>query len=357
MRTLRLCFLLFLHICFWGVFLRHVPFGFAPLHFLDFDNYLHLWRDVLAGNNPYTVSHMITLGPPTVLIPYLPFLFFPEWVAQLLFFMLNVISGYALCWVLVRSYMKRNVIAFLSLSLILFITFPVRFSLLMGQPGLFLALCVTLVLCVQRLQKISLWILILSKTFFIFFLISWLKDKKKKITHLCMGLLLTIAVFSPLLPFQWYSYYVTHTLSQTTVGALSDTTTDYYNQSLKSTLHRIRADSLLLAVQATLSLAVAWLVYRRGDRFAGITAGILLSPVVWQHYMVYLFPVFVIAFLHEKGRRRWILFLAFLSANVAFPALHEVTKTPITAVLASHMFLGGVLLLIILLSRDIKRYN
>lgn len=357
MRSLRLVLLMCLHLLFWGIFLRHVPFFSSSLHFLDFDNYLHLWRDIFAGNNPYTVSHMITLGPPTVLIPYFPFLFFPVAIGQLFFFLLNVMMGYLLCWLLTVHLFKKKHNTFLFLSLLLFCTFPARFSLLMGQPGLLIAYAITYLLFEKKHTLIRVWFLVLSKTFFVFMLLSWCKQKKKEVLFVVCGILLTSVAFLPFLPIDWYTFYGTHTLAQTSTGVLSDTTTDYYNQSLKSTLHRFSSDALYIPTLVLFLAVMTLYIYKKQDMFVALMVSILISPVVWQHYLVFLFPIFITVYAYEVRWRRFLVVTSFCLCSWAYPMLHTEPKTLIYALLASHMFLGMIILLAILLTRQEKRYN
>src|SRR3989344_3201958 len=68
---------------------------------LDFDSYYVLSKDILTGANPYTVSdQMQTLGPPLVILPYLPFSNLPINAGRVLFTAANVLAVFVTCYLL-----------------------------------------------------------------------------------------------------------------------------------------------------------------------------------------------------------------------------------------------------------------
>lgn len=328
----------------WIVFLRHLPFFRAPLYFLDFDNYLHLWRDVFAGLNPYRVSHMITLGPPLVLLPYLPFLFLPLTWSQFIFFVLNVYCGFALCQKITQGYGKGDPNVWLFLSLLLFASFPVRFSLLMGQPSLIIAYLVVQLLTHSQ-RQISLISLVVFKTFFGGMLLVFIRRKGLLLRSL-FGLTALVFAFSPLLKLEWYSYYLRDTFSVTVTQAPGEMGSDYYNQSLKSTLHRLGGDNFYLPLTLLGLIVLGWGIVRSGSIKLAALTSILLSPVIWQHYMVFIYPLIALMFFETKSwSKRVLLLMIFLMTSVSLPALHSAELSFVTALLASHMFFGLVILL------------
>ncbi len=342
------------HVVFWMVFLRHLPFFRLPLSFLDFDTYLLQWREVLAGISPYTVSHMFTLGPPIALLPYLPFVFLPQVLSQFVFFVINLYCGYALCQKISLRFWP-TLTGWLFLSLLLFVSFPVRFSLLMGQPALIVAYLVTEVL-LSRKKTLPLFFLVMLKTFFVWILVAFIKHKKIKVITVLFCVAATIFAFSPLLPSAWYTQYFRGPFTSAVVSSPGRAGTDYYNQSLKSTFHRFGGDKFYLPLWIFLVVSLGLICWRTQSLSLAVVSSLYLSPVVWQHYLVFILPILAIAFFSSvKPRERMMLLLAGILCSVNLPGFHEAKLNLLTAIGASHMFFGLTLLLVIEIQRPLAR--
>ena len=81
---------------FWKIKVLDLLSGQSPM--LDFDSYYYIVQAVFAGQHPYQVSTMQTMGPPTVIIPFLPFgLFSLEWGRSMVT-TINLIAAFLTCF-------------------------------------------------------------------------------------------------------------------------------------------------------------------------------------------------------------------------------------------------------------------
>lgn len=337
--------LLILHASFWLWFSTHLPFFHAGPSFLDFDTYVLLAKAVLTGINPYTVSHMTTLGPPLVILPFVPFSYLPLGLAQFIFFILNVFSGYFLVHLLTKSIKRHRVTVYLATCLLLFIAFPTRFSLLMGQPALMVALLIVFSLTNRRSLIYVVPTLVIFKTFFVWILLPLVKTRKK-IVLMSLGAIVFLALAcSPLIPPKIYIHYIRNTLLPLTQLTKQEKMSDYYNQSLKSTLHRLNLEPYYLPITSILAIFFATRLVRTGNLGLGISTSIFLSPIVWQHYFVSLYPLLILYFIRSGPKTRLLLAAIFFLISVQFPGLHkEGLKLP-AMIVASHQFWGLCLLI------------
>lgn len=332
--------LLFVHILYWFVMLRHAHFFTANSFFLDFDSYRHLLLDALAGVNPYTVSYMRTLGPPQVMFVYIPFLLFPFHLSQFLFFLVSAIGLYTAAWVVLRASHKKKWRHLLLWSLVILLPFPTRFSLLMGQPGGLSALLVAFFVTSASawVQAISLLLLSTVKTFYLVMLAA-LPFKRLRVV-IAGFVLLTIASFSIFVP-RWYGTYFRGSLIHTITAQTGSVTLDYYNQSLRSTLTRLHVANLYPGAVLALGALVLILLVSTHDRALAMLLSLLVSPVIWQHYLVAVFPIWLLLILRSKQtEQRITLLVIFVALSVQIAAFQTAPVTIANALLASHEFFG-----------------
>src|SRR4030042_3433093 len=90
--VLILNFLLFLKLKFF------IPQLTGNSTLMDFDAYFRLIGDIKIGINPYTISYMQTLGPPSVFFYFLPFAVFPINIARGIFTFINISCGFSSCF-------------------------------------------------------------------------------------------------------------------------------------------------------------------------------------------------------------------------------------------------------------------
>jgi hypothetical protein len=122
---------------------------------------------------------------------------------------------------------------------------------------------------------------------------------------------------------------------------------DYYNQSLRTSLLRVGAEELYPLLYLLLLLTVCWQTFFKRNYEVAVIGSILLSPVLWQHYVVMIFPIIVVMFdrvkTHPKALVIW--FLGFSLWWIEFPWIHWLPLNWLTGILASHYFISLVVFL------------
>jgi hypothetical protein len=340
--------------------------GAQPLH--DFDAYYKLSGDVLRQINPYSVPYMRTWGPPLVFIYYIPFQLLDLPTARGLTSVINIISGIAICIILAKNLYKSNLLsAFLVLFLILFSSFPARFSLEMGQPNLIQALIITSILFVKKvnLKSFLLGLLISIKTYFILTIFTFVK-KEKQVYYKSILIAAFIAfLVSLIIKPEYYYHYYKNTLPELLRTGTYIAKTDYYNQTYFSTLSRLGVNFPHKEFFAIITLIGTFLLYLAANFEIAIILSLILSIVSWQHYYVVLFPIYIKALRDSPKNFYGNLFVMLLIIFwwIEFPWLHESHLTLLNGLLASHYFLSALLLAIYiaamhwLTSNKLKSYN
>jgi hypothetical protein len=291
---------------------------------VDFDNYYRTVQDIKKGINPYTISYMQSLGPPITYLYYYPYSLFNKTTAQFIFLIVNIICGYTTCIVLSKKH-------FLWLSIILFLSFLSRYSLQIGQPILTIGLFISLVITKNKWTSIALAGLIFIKSFFAFTLIS-------AKTYLPLLLILIGLIAMPL---GWTKYYLQNKLWQNVGSFTNATQISYENQSLLSTLSRNQIAVAYPYIWIAIFIIGGYMSLKRKDPLLGILFSFLLTPVLWQHYLAALFPIFVIVL------RKKLTLLALISfilwwINLKIP--YNSSITTLAALSASHFYISLVLL-------------
>ena len=347
----------------------------GPSQLLDLETYYRLVEGVLMGINPYTVSYMQTLGPPTVLFYFLPFSIFSLPTAKFLFTIINIICGFATCYVLAKNFFQNShrprnashtsevktpnlhtINIFLIFTLIFFSSFPVRFSIEMGQQNLVIGYLVSLLVCKANTKYLNviLSLIVIIKTNYFIALISLLK---KNATIMAKTLLIILGIVVLLLPIikpSFYTHYLTHKTGDLLPSVGSTQEINYYNQSIPARLNVLGLEHTALLFYVVLALIILMCVYRSGNIILGIIASIILSPVSWQHYYAVLFPVFIFTFVNTKNiRYRILLLIAYLFFWIEFPFLHSTSVNLFTALLSSHYLISAIILFTLIFKQKI----
>ncbi len=321
----------------------------------DFDIYHQMAIDVIAGTHPYRLSYMQTSGPPLVIAAYLPFSLLPINWARSLITLFNLGAGLISCYLLAQNInLKHKFLITLGLFDLLLLTFPARFSLLMGQPNLIIMLAITFLLTTGKFQTrgLALGLATVMKTHF---LISWLSlfNQHKKVL---LSALITVSVVGLLtLPVIKPQYYLDYLKERSGFylrpSVMTQPTTDYYNQSLRSTLNRLGVGQLYIHVWLPLVLGLGIFLIKSGDMETGVVATFLLSPIVWQHYFVTLFPILILLGWQNRHHRWMIVWLVVIGLTVLtqFSFLHTTNLNFYTGLVASHYFMGSLALAVLLI--------
>lgn len=321
----------------------------------DFDLYYILIENIKNSVNPYSPWLIYTVGPPLLFLYYFPFSFLKLTDARILVTIINIASGFILCFLLGRKFNKKYLLTtFLTLSIIFFSAFLPRFALGNGQPSILITLLITLVI----ISKNSFWkgiFLALAasiKTIFLFPVLSFLKDKKFLIAITLSFFLLTLISLT-FIKIDWYIYFFQKIFPDLNNSPTPLSGLDYYNQSLKSTFFRLGIIDSYKFLFFPILVVASLLLIIMGSFELSVIATILLSPVSWQHYFTILFPIFVLVFFTMKKniRNLSVFTLAFILWFIEFPWIHNTTPNLLSRLLASHYFISGFLLSFSLLKK------
>lgn len=329
-------------------------FGNTPL--FDFDIYYQTAKDVIAGKHPFSLPYMQTGGPPSVIIPYIPFTIFTLKWARILIELLSLLSMIIAARMIVKTFLKSHTLAStVILSTFWLIAFPTRFNLEQGQPNLIIMALIALLITTKKdsITTFSSSVLALIKTNYLVIFMS-LKGTKVLLTSIMYFMILIIIGFWVIKP-NYYMDFVNQRLYSAVNSSAHITDVDYYNQSLKSTLARFQLSEMYTAVfWFFVLLSVIYLLITK-DRLSGIVLSLLLSPILWQHYVVAVYPV-IAYFLLSKQRKPSVTILvsaAMILLSIEFPWLHHQPLIFRNSLLASHYFIGLLFLLIVCINNKI----
>lgn len=360
---ISIIFLLFAHIF---IFLKLNLIGLlsGKIEMLDIDAYYHLSHAVLNSTNPYQVPTMQTAGPPLVILPFIPLSIWKIDSARVLITLLNLLSATISCYLLAKKVNpKLTILMTLFFSTLLWISFPARFSLSLGQPNLIIMLFITLTLINQTksISALYLTFILTLKSFFVFSLLAIIK-KNTKIFALSLVLILAIVVASlQLIKPEYYRYFISQRAKSTVLASQTIKDVDYYNQSIKTTASRFGFKNYYQEIFIVVVLLSIIFLFNKQSLSSAIIVSTLLSPVVWQHYFVYFFPIYVLLFfkLFDQKKYQFIIFLliSFVLNSVEIKWLQNKPTTLFNSLLASHYLIGSLILLLILDLFDNKKTN
>ncbi|MDA1079199.1 MAG: glycosyltransferase family 87 protein [bacterium] len=312
---------------------------------LDLDNYHLTAQEVLAGEHPYELSHMETLGPPSVLIPYLLTSQLSERLNRVFWTTANLLGLIVTVVLFAKTLAKKNLLLATSLLLIVsLISFPVRFSLEMGQPNLVIAGLISLVLFKKKFSGFSLAVIVLFKTFFVVSLASLVTRKKVLLSTLIFGSIMFLGTFWVIKPEFYYDFITNNlatTLAQENIQAGS---LNYYNQSIVAAVARMIGSSETGSLSILfLGLGLLLCHYSKSLKI-GFVSSVLVSPILWQHYIAALLPIYFLTGKYVYQSKNWSLISIFLLSItllwVEFPWLHLHKNGVFPALLASHFLVG-----------------
>ncbi len=332
---------------------------YGSREFIDFDNYYRMTKDLFAGQHPYRLPYPETLGPPLVFLVFLPLAFLPIAAARSLITFANFFSLYLLSYILAgRFFKKQKMIATLFLALMLLSTFPARFSILMGQPILVATLFLTLFLVSDKswMKGGGLALATIIKTFLGIAAFSFIrKERKALIWFVIILVIITFLSFPVVKPLYYFDF-----LKERVVGTFFAPTNpqnlDYYNQSVKSTMFRLRVGELYPYIYPILLVLAIFYLIKTANFLAGVILSLLLSPVCWQYYFVMLFPVMVIVFKKSFPKLKSLacLGISFILWWIEIPWLHTAPINFFNGLVASHFFWSALILLILVVLEEKK---
>ncbi len=339
--------------------------GFTP----DYSIFYHSTVDLLLNHNPYTDKSLFTVYnyPPVTNILFLPFVYLPYFYAQLLFTLINYLSIFFIVYFSFKILNFKLKIKYLILATSLyFITFPVKFTLGMGQVNLIAyAFLLYGFYMSQNLNNktssLMLFLAILLKPVLIITLLIYFIYKKWKIVKYLFIIGIFFVLLSIILNQLTFDfYYFNSVLSKFFIGSGDTYSIVYYNQGLLAFLSRIITDKTLIkhiydfSVITFLIIIVITITKNKASdvlSFSIILCVILfLDPIAWQHHFVFLFLPFMvlIANLNYLSKiHKLLISVAYLLLLINFKHPIDITRFPSNLIL-SHDFLGNLIILILL---------
>jgi hypothetical protein len=330
-------------------------------------------RSVVIGNPDIPLILRSTYGPPLVLLPFVPFAFFPEVFASYLVTFLNIflfILTFYLLWKRVGS--AFGFLFWFLLGLCSY-SFPLQLSLGMGNPIGIVTFGIYAIWTV-RLVPVSVFFYFFSSAVKIFPFIALpvhfiatrgdgtiVLDKKFITTTIIYIIGISVLGMTLLPSGVWSAYRV---FSHTKYIELShELNPNTYNQSFSSTLARFTiampsfSPGYWLFVTTLLAVLVYGMYYtlRKGftERyrfnisFALIVFSLLVHPFPWQHYFAVFLPLTLVLFVQS---RQWRYFLVFILLSLDLGRYG--TQGIVFGLLGSTQFIGAFVLYVALVFKD-----
>jgi len=279
----------------------------------------------MSGLNPYhylygQLSDKIPFNyPPSSLIALLPFHFLPIKAGETLLTVLSFISICLVIWLVIKlSHIKVSTPLFLIICAFFMQTFPVKFTLILGQVNLivlaltFLSLYLYLTHTYKHSYLLAIILLSLAASLKIFPLlilapIFLKKDYKFVFSVIGLFLILNLIPYPKL--FSEYFFDIFPKLS------LATSSPNFYDQSIYAFLFRLTSNAVISKYLAEGLVLVLFLNILRAFKKQDLvfSASYLLaifsigSSFSWQHHLVFAYPLILILLLRNIQKNRYSL--------------------------------------------------
>lgn len=315
--------------------------------FYDFNLYIEGVQKLLFSKDLY-LAGQTSYGPPFTLIPFIPFSFVPQIISGIIFTVINLIAffiAYKLFWK--KEVGKTNRLYYLITALFAF-SFPLIFSLGMGNPAGLVTLGIYLFLLYPKnnLANLFFQIAILLKVFPIVILPSIINKGvnrkiiiKKLLISFCISVILSL-VFIP--KESWLGYKDKFLFLKTAVKTTFDNSS--YNQSFVTTSNRLGLPNYQFSGShfIFIFLLTIYFLYKKHyhNPFKSLAFILLIHPFAWQHY----FTVFLPFLATRLGKKDYKYLFPFIL--ISFDGGRLIPSNIFTALLTSSQFLGSFLILL-----------
>jgi alpha-1,2-mannosyltransferase len=341
----------------------------------DFPSYYFATLDLLQHKNPYEDTGIPNkyIYPTASSLFYLPFIVLPYPIAQGSFIILSALTvpliGYISVQVIYKRFSWRQVLLFTSLA---FLSFPVKFTLGMGQVNLLALLFLMVGFSVYKQNR---WVLgglfvgiaFLMKPILSFMILFFILNKAwRTISSLVVTLLLLFLISFILYGVENEIFYVSSVVPSLISG--TEGREVYYNQGIMGFVSRLTEDGFIRKYGSLifnlLLVGVALYTIKRQKIDANTQFALFLTllPIVhslsWQHYFVILLFPFILLTKKIFDEKRYPLFALLLvsylliSWNIKNPS--HFLSFPGSFVL-SHTFFGAVILLLLLYTLSLTK--
>lgn len=325
-----------------------------------------LFIDVYPDFNAYYYGSMesnILNYPPFVTILFSIFSFLPLAIASKAWTILSIFFLFSSLYLLFKLFNVRffSSIALL-LSSLIFIYFPVKFTLGMGQLNLLVLIFVVLAFYFYVKGKdsysgVCLGVSIMLKLFPVLLLLYFLLLRKYKIFLYSIIAFVSLGGISYLFIAPGINnYYWQHLFS-----IFSSVPVDYYNQALSGFLARQFNDFYLrelLRVIISIFLIVFsfWVILKKVKRdffrktleFGLImTLNVFINGYAWQHHFVWLILPFLAVFFYLKNKKSNVVNYLFLGVSYLLVSVNLKDPHLVPVIFQSHVFFGSILLWLI----------
>lgn len=335
---------------------------FLISHYIDFESFYFATKAFYAGSNPYLELNGTVVGflyAPTSFLFFSLFTLFPLEISGLLWTLYSVILlVISIC--LLFKIAKRKILSyeFMGMLGLVFMMFPVKFSLGMGQVGMLNLFLVTLFLYLisknkERFTGAGLAFCLLLKfspLFYPFYLIVLRKWRTLLIMFLTISsIFIAVFIFRP----EQMMYFLTKSLP----GTFNSWPMDYYNQALSGAIGRSLGKGEVAQLVKLLSsgflIAVSFYVLwkKRSNKSVlqlGYTSllplSIIIAPLAWQHYFVLVIPTLItLYFYYQKNGAGAIRYLVLVMSYL-FIAANIKSTEGISPLILSHVLWGTLVL-------------
>lgn len=340
----------------------------------DFTVYYYSAQNILHGMNPY-IAHPpakdIFLYPPFALFIFLPFSLCSISIAGKVFTVFSLVCLFLSFLILYKihniQFLSKTGLLLMGLT---FLSFPVRFTLGMGQINfLILVLIVYFLYYLQHKEKMKSSIflgLTYAIKLFPFLLLVYLMIKKEwkvifgTVMVLFITLLLSLGIVSP--------QVLLHYLLQ--LPSLSNSwPTAYYNQAISGFISHIGiskgSEVIRLILSGILLLVSFFALFKKkkkqttNDLSIGyiVTLSLLINPFSWQHHFAFLIIPFISMVIYMQQHKKSMLQYILLFISYILIAINLKNPSSFFGIIQSHVFLGTFLLWIIMTYTVIKQYE
>ena len=335
-------------------------------NFPDFNNFYYSPTLIFNNVNPYIDKDTLFTSqtyPPHVFIIVYPLQFLPLFTMSKIWTIGSILSLLGSIYLLLKLNKEKITSNIgLALSSLVFVAFPTKFTLGMGQINIFILLFITLFIFYLKkneiLSGIFLFFALALKIFPIFIPLYLIFIKKWKV--LSTVILLSISLFLityVVLGWEMISYFIFKIFP----SLMSGWKGDYYNQSLSGMLVRtgINLSTLgliRLLISTTLLILTFFIILKNKSNKVEIinliigtilTLNVLLNNFSWQHHFVWLIPPFFFTFFYLKQIKASYKFFVLLGFSYFLVAFNLKSPEFVPIFLISHVFWGAFILLII----------
>ena len=328
----------------------------------DFSQYYWGLKTISQGLNPYVFawkSLTPTVYPPFVLFLFSPFRLLTFFWAEKLWTFFSLLFLYSAVYLIFKMCKQKlfSSSGFLILLLVS-LSFPVKFTLGMGQINhLILLLFVLSIYFLEKrktfLSGLSFSLSLAIKFFPIFFPLYFLLKKKWKILFYFMISFCVLSLIAFIVNPQINLYFYKNIFP----SFLSGWKTEYYNQSLTGFIGRSFSQglfrellkdtlSLLFILASFLAIVKSLKIHKLQNMQLGllVTLNLIVSNFSWQHHFVFLIFPFLTTFFYVRKMKKNLKVLFTIFISYLLISFNLTNSNSVWVLFQSHVFYGAVLL-------------